>query len=296
MRIIQLWLLTVSCLVFSLPVTTDFARARELAKAYQKPLAIVFTGSEWDETSKKMCSDVLENPEFVREIGNTCIFVHLDFSTPTGSSNEMIINNCARQEYHVEMLPTVILIDPDNMEICRTGYFPISGKEYALHIKTKLKEYLDLQNSTSHDYLSLYHRAQKLGCDRLEQQFIQAGLDNERSPELLIEEYSRLVRKQEDNCANGFRLRDEIVSIAPPAILSRLAMLDYQRTGDVSFLEKASEERPDWRLMVIIAEHYVKKGEMKKSLSFARKAAETAPDDSKLVIQAQIDHSLGEMQ
>jgi protein disulfide-isomerase len=290
MRFRLLFFVLVGSLAFSLPLTGDFNRALHTAKAYQKPMAVVFTGSEWNPESKRLEDAILASEEFAKEMGNECILVHLDYSnTAPLSANVLVLNHCVKEEYHVETFPTVVLVDSDGMEICRTGFFPIDGREYALHLKTKLSEYDALCNADHGDIASLYFRAKKLGCGRLVHEFLELGLEKTRDPRLLMEEYARLAKKGDQETPHGIAVRLDLLSAKIPDLLSRMAILDYQIAGNIAPLEAHCKtlKRNDanlWQIELLIAEHYTKAGMLQKALAHARSASENAPIASKVAI------------
>jgi protein disulfide-isomerase len=94
---------------------TDWEKAKQAAKAENKPIFLYFTGSDWCPHCKKMDKDVLSQAEFVAAVGQSFIFMKVDF--PRNSKLDKSIqdqNNQLRdKEFNVAGFPTTIIVDPN---------------------------------------------------------------------------------------------------------------------------------------------------------------------------------------
>ena len=286
MRIQQL--ITTLC-VFSaaafaeLPMTSEYETALKLSEAYQKPVAILFTGSDWDQDSKALEKKIAD-PAFEELMGKEALFVQIDYSQERSLGEDAAVEHYAlKKKYKVVNFPTVVVLDADHREISRTGLLPISGREFALQLKMMLKEYQSLQQ-TSGSAEKSYLRAKKLGCNHLRDHYLQLGLEKERTPRLLLEAYLHASSKEEK-----VKWRKEIVASSDPDSHVQLAILDYQESQKVSDLEEAlvwvSEKSSEyWKLHLLIAEHFLGEGKHKDAMQHAHQAAERSPEKMRVAI------------
>lgn len=119
--------------------TTDYSAALQHAKAENKPLFLYFTGSDWCPWCMKMDSQILSDPEFQKQAGNSMIFVMLDFPHNTQQDVELKKQNqILYEKFGVKGFPTVILLDPNGNKIGQLGYQAGGGAAYAKKIADML--------------------------------------------------------------------------------------------------------------------------------------------------------------
>ncbi|MDN3507706.1 MAG: thioredoxin family protein, partial [Simkaniaceae bacterium] len=232
-----------ACALKALPITTGYDAALALAEAYQRSVALIFTGSDWDRDSQEL-QKRLDDPAFEEVIGKDVVFVKLDYAKDGALAADAVAEHFAlKQAYSIESFPTVVLLDPAKREISRTGLLPLSGREFGLQIRTLLKEYHALEN-TEQSPEKNYFRAKKLGCRHLTERFLNLALSNKPSSRMLLELYAHGNDKK--------KWRKAILESSDSNAHAELALLDYQESGKVSDLEEAlfwvSEKSSDyWR-------------------------------------------------
>ncbi|MCB1119062.1 MAG: thioredoxin family protein [Chlamydiia bacterium] len=137
---IPLFLLTISPL-FSLQWQTNYDAACKQAKQENKPLVLLFTGSDWCTWCHKLEGEVLDTPQFSNEMGDKCIFVKLDFprkhpiDSQTKAQNETLKN-----KFSIKGFPTIVVLDADQHLLGTTGYRSGGPSAYANHLENFLRK------------------------------------------------------------------------------------------------------------------------------------------------------------
>lgn len=115
---------------------TNYDQAVEAGKQSNKPLVLLFTGSDWCTWCIKLERESLDTPEFASAVDGKFIFVKLDFPRSTlsnvGNSSQ---NDALRDKFKVMGFPTVVIVDPaTGKKIASTGYKAGGGRQYAQHL------------------------------------------------------------------------------------------------------------------------------------------------------------------
>ncbi|MBS0654711.1 MAG: thioredoxin family protein [Verrucomicrobia bacterium] len=126
---------------------TDFSQASALAKKESKPLFLYFTGSDWCPWCKKMDKEIISTTGFQKALGNSCIFVYLDFPHYTALDKKtQEQNEGLMKTYGVRGFPTVILLDPNQKKIAQLGYEQGGGEAFAEKVQKTLETYAKTQH------------------------------------------------------------------------------------------------------------------------------------------------------
>ena len=101
---------------------TDVDKAAQIALKDGKDILLLYTGSDWDETSQKLDSEVLSQEGFETEMSGDFVLVKLDFpKTPDGGESEQPKYKWA-ERFGVTTYPTVVLTDATMKPFAITGY------------------------------------------------------------------------------------------------------------------------------------------------------------------------------
>jgi protein disulfide-isomerase len=243
----------------------DLAMTR--AEKEKKPLFLYFEKkhSPW---CAKMQKEILEDRGFVEEIWDFCIFVRLD--------RESCKNEAAF--FRVKQVPLVILLDLQKERIAQMGYFPSSGKRYALEVKQLFSHVPSSQEAARKEGFE----KSKLSLFSLSHFF----------PSLL-NQYAELLQADEVESQILKEKRKEIEDLDPHNHLGlhrHLAFLEFHAFAQRSDPEKAivpllhyielfgKQEKEDlWLLQMTIAQFLSQRGEEAKALVFARACYRMAP-------------------
>jgi protein disulfide-isomerase len=120
---------------------TNYNQAVQEAQKTRLPLFLFFTGSDWCGWCKKMQTEVLSSPDFIHEMGNSFIFVDIDF--PKGYQlppEQAQQNNQLKQKYAVTGFPTIVILDSNQNFVVETSYRAGGGKAYAEHLRQLMQQ------------------------------------------------------------------------------------------------------------------------------------------------------------
>jgi len=125
----------------------DYPKAVAEAKASNKPLVLFFTGSDWCGWCKKMDKEIFQTQSFVKEAGNTFVFVDVDFPMNKKLPETIVAQNAAlKKKFGITGFPTLIILDAQENFIAETGYrMPEggssldNGRAYAQYLKELLQ-------------------------------------------------------------------------------------------------------------------------------------------------------------
>lgn len=121
---------------------TNYEQAKALAKKESKPLFLYFTGSDWCPWCMKMDREILSTTAFQKNIGDSVIFVKVDFPQKKQLDPATKAQNSALQkEFKVHGFPTVILLDSSLNLISKMGYEDGGGQLYAAKVQKAIADY-----------------------------------------------------------------------------------------------------------------------------------------------------------
>jgi protein disulfide-isomerase len=118
----------------------NYDEALEIAQREEKPLLVLFTGSDWCTWCIRLEEEALETEAFSREASDLFVFVKLDFpSRKQQPSDQRRQNRKLKRRFGVRGFPTVLLVNPQEEVIAETGYEPGGGRAYARHLQQKMR-------------------------------------------------------------------------------------------------------------------------------------------------------------
>ncbi len=120
---------------------TDFGKALKSAQKKQRPILMLFTGSDWCGWCIKLNKEVWSQPEFQDYADKHLVlfkadFPRKDYRTPEQKAQYEEL----AKKYKIGGYPTVILIDESENVIGQTGYKPGGAENYVKHLKKMLKK------------------------------------------------------------------------------------------------------------------------------------------------------------
>ena len=118
--------------------TADFAGAQRRARQENRPVLVLFTGSDWCGWCVKLHRDVLSKPAFRKFAESKKLeLVYLDFPRKSAmSAEEKQRNRNLAGEFKVSGFPTTILLGADGKELGRISGF---AKDYVARLSKMLK-------------------------------------------------------------------------------------------------------------------------------------------------------------
>ena len=110
------------------PWSSDLTLALQQAKATNKPVLAVFSGSDWCKPCIMLKQEVFDKPEFEQFAKDKFVLAHFDF--PRSKKNRLPatqtkINEQAAAQLNKEgSFPLVVLLSPEGKVLAKTGYRP----------------------------------------------------------------------------------------------------------------------------------------------------------------------------
>jgi len=120
--------------LFSQNWLTDLDDAKEISKAKEFPILLVFSGSDWCGPCIKLDRNIWQTTEFIDYSKDHLILLRADF--PRGRDNQLSAEQMKKNEALAEkyntrgFFPLVVLLDSDGNVLGTTGYKDVSATEY----------------------------------------------------------------------------------------------------------------------------------------------------------------------
>jgi protein disulfide-isomerase len=249
-RVLVLW---VAAVVFTVAPTfaadvfdTDFAAAKEKAKASNRYMLLDFSGSDWCGWCIKLDEEVFSRRAFKSYARDNLVCVLLDFPRRKKLSKSLTEQNKnLSSEYGVRGFPTVLVLSPAGEIVARTGYKKGGASDYVKHLETLIDPHREANNipmptvKTQQSRLAARHssRLQKLRPKILtrdesrEMRMWTASNGDTLNASIVEEKGSFVVLKKDDGSTTQIQ----------PAYLSAA---DRQYIADLKRAEASSDDSP----------------------------------------------------
>ncbi|MGI4739776.1 MAG: thioredoxin family protein [Janthinobacterium lividum] len=122
--------------------TSSLPAALAQAKASQKPVLAVFSGSDWCKPCMMLKQEVFDQPEFVQYAQDKFVLARFDF--PRNKKNRLdpaqtkLNEDAAAQLNKAGEFPAVVLLSPEGKILARTGYRPGGATAYDTYLSQLL--------------------------------------------------------------------------------------------------------------------------------------------------------------
>lgn len=287
----------------SIPMTEDYSKGAVISQDYNKPMLLVFTGSDWCSWSQKILQEIFKNDAFEKALGTNFVVVQADFpEVNVKSAQRLKQNQELKEKYGVQSFPTIIMLDPMGREITRLGYMSKEPEKFALYLTSLYADYAKLHNEVSHFSLTkatvdsvqnLYEKACKLRCPHYMNQLLNIGVEVDEGVFFPLEKYTSLVHEKKGKTPDATALKEKIIQRDPEnkeGARLRLALLDFQANEDdveaaieplgqyIANFGGADKENV-WRLHLIISEFFSEKGDDVRAKEYAEKSLSEAPKE-----------------
>ena len=111
--------------------TTDVSSAIKSGKKSGKDLLLLFTGSDWNEPSKKLEQEIFETDAFRDEAPNMFELVVFDFPRNKRLTKPIVEQNKKwAEKFGISDYPTLVLVDDKQRPFAITGYREMDAEEY----------------------------------------------------------------------------------------------------------------------------------------------------------------------
>lgn len=294
-RYIFLILLLFSTAFAGAHVTKDYSKGKDLSEGHHLPIALVFTGSDWSESSQALMTEVIKE-----NISSEMVIVQVDFPDLNTQAEEILSqNHDLKEKFQVESFPMVILLDEKQNEITRLGY-PIQGtQDFGQYLKEVGRRYFLLQKrfeeakqkKSKGELKICFDEAKEMGAAALATTIMDFGYQD--SPELMLEKYITLIGTDE-----GMNLRKTLQTVKNKEIQRRLALLDFQESNSPDALENYIAEFSEisgdhcWKIHIVLSEYLMDQEKNEEALEHAQVSYRHAPTEEKEVISGIISKML----
>ncbi|WP_139922231.1 thioredoxin family protein [Hymenobacter sp. DG01] len=116
--------------------------ALQQAKATNRPVLAVFSGSDWCKPCIMLKQEVFDQPEFTRYAQDKLVLARFDF--PRSKKNKLPAEQTRHNEQAAAQLnkegsfPLVVLLSPEGKVLAKTGYRPGGAAAYTSYLSSLL--------------------------------------------------------------------------------------------------------------------------------------------------------------
>ena len=118
----------------------DLSVAQAQARATNRPILAVFSGSDWCKPCVVYEREVFSQPEFMAYAKNKLVLAHFDFPRQKKnqpSAAQLRLNAAATAQLNREGdFPLAVLVAPDGKVLVKTGYIAGGPAAFAAYLKT----------------------------------------------------------------------------------------------------------------------------------------------------------------
>jgi thiol-disulfide isomerase/thioredoxin len=100
----------------------NYTEAANQAKAENKPIVVLFTGTSWCPACMKLEAEVLKRPEFARGVGNNFVFLKAEFNDYSEEGMRNSPYRSLMERYNVNAYPTFVVIDAAGQLLYKVNY------------------------------------------------------------------------------------------------------------------------------------------------------------------------------
>lgn len=290
----------------------------------EKPILVLFTGTDWCGWCKKLEREVFYTKEFSEVAGEKFVFLLLDFpmyqKQPTQQKEQ---NEKLKKQFGVRGFPTVVLLDEKQQKITSTGYQTGGGRKYGEYLIKVLSDYSSYQhnqsrasagNATPEELEKLYKEAKQLGQLDDVKKIITLGMNSTKPSFFLLERYLHLVEEGLIHTEKAKLIKQRILSLDPRnehGSHRRIAVIEYSHLAEemevsdemdawlvckplLDYIKRWGREDKDhlWRLQMTISQTLLNRELVDDAISYAKKSQTAAP----LTMQPTIEGAIAEME
>jgi thioredoxin-related protein len=180
------------------PVTENFEKAQELARAHDIPLILIFSAQDFCMFSQKLYDKILFTQEFADEVNKKFVFVKIDFQDDAIVQKEKLVEQHIelKKRFCIQDFPQIVLLDPSGLEIAKLGYSEEIPMEYGKRLVSLWDKYKGLQKDMAvpkrlsfEKLKEIFIEAKEMGAFGLLHQAIELGQKMDKECFFLIEAY-----------------------------------------------------------------------------------------------------------
>ncbi len=277
------------------------------AKSVDKPIFILFTGSDWCSWCQKFEKEVLSQATFSNSVADDFVFLKIDFRLDLKNHTEKFNEYQAlKTRYGARGFPSVVVVNQDEEIMGVTGYLPGGASSYATHLSSLIDEYQiysekikeeALNTASPEELKALYQQSMRMNKSDDQARILEKGLSKDTVGFFYSEAYLRLTQNDNSSAEEKTALREKLLD---PSLKNHIdnarfvATLDFQErveANDLSeaieplmnFLNKYGDKDPEnaWKVQMVISQFYSDRNEISGALEYAELALLGAPDEIK---------------
>ncbi len=277
-----------------------------LAKEQNKPLLIVFLGTDWCVWSKKFYEDVLENQMIAKDLPEVVVAIENFPEEANGRVEEL------KEKYLLQELPTFLLLSPEGEKISTFGYLPWKDKEFTGYIHKLVSSFREIATTGAEfdekRYEELYVKAKELGWEEKINEILHKGVRFSKTPFFLVEKYASILEASSKVSPEAEALKEKIIALDPKnqqGALLQLALIDFNMLGKnkkkdpkkviaplVEYLQKFGKKDQDniWKVEWMIGKFLFTKDRGKEALEHIKASYQAAPEYARQEIKDTLDY------
>lgn len=296
----------------------DFDEAVEISIKSEKPLFILFLGSDWCQNCMVLQKEILNHQDFVERIKEKFVFVKVDFPLKKKLSHKLISRNQSlKEEFQIKGFPTVVICLPSGEKLYFAGRYPSHPTECAELFISELQKTHELNQALYHlekadrdlsmlHLEELYVKARLVGKLSALQKIMDAGLAREDSNAFFLKEKYRLLVDSDENFeSEKNKIQQQLVGMDPDGTLGLklfVAVIDFQDRfkKKCSYQEvcaplenylkdvKVVDKENKWRVELMLANYLSSINQKLEAIYWSKLALHEAPEHLRSSIESNL--------
>lgn len=284
----------------------DYDRAVQRSLNEDKLLFMLFTGLEWSPSSAIFKEEIVDSPLFSKLFSEKFVFLNIDLPISQALAFKQIeIRQELLRSYHVEGIPTAVLLNPQLQTLGMSGDGAVDVNTYASYVSQVLLAYQELSEGLKKmdnpslavsDLKKMYQIARKMGLQDQSKLILEEGLKREDpSSFFLAEQYRELLEMGEFDSPRVEKARMKLLATQDNELQLYLAGVEFQALSSSNSMDLHTAEpllnylgrfgdkdsASNWRINMILAQFFYSAGEFSRALGYASKAYGEASEVAK---------------
>lgn len=261
------------------------------------PILAVFLVEEGCCWSDQLKTELLQKPEFIKEISQEMILWQVFLK----QRKEM------RNKYQVQECPLILLLDPRGREFARLNFIPLDHKLLKELVSSLVNDFLTICSIIDTDFdeekwQKIYQKASRLSASCFKEEILQQGVKKEKGYFFHLEKYAQLLQEKGSYHPYVLKFKKKILrkdKTHPFGARARLASIEFHdrnrkgRSFDkaieplLEYLHKSALIEPQycWEIELLLGQFLWKKNWLEKAREYLLLAYEHAPDSFKPQLQ-----------
>lgn len=283
---------------------TRYDEAVRVSKETNKPILMLFTGSDWCTWCIKLEQEALHTPEFAEIAGDKFVFLKLDFPIhKTVPADTLAQNKKLQKDFGVPGFPNIVLLDPQQKLIGTIGYKAGGGKQYALQLLKLIDEHgnyrqklstIDSEPISGNELKALYLYAIENKRGDEARTIALQGIASDQKNFFLLECYRQHVAEGAGHTVSVLAMRKQLLDSDPQNLKLthyHVAMIDFEESckkckkvdDQVAILENYIQKYGEkdksnaWRLRLLISQVFLENDRYEEALQYAKQTKNGCP-------------------